>query len=95
MPLDLPYTDWASLSPLTEAIEAAHKPVVIALDGKEFAYVADGGLRGMERPKRKRLKHLFVTEETISGLQSRLEAGGAVENHELRKWLAAYRQKEE
>ena len=69
--------------------------VVIALDGKEFAYVADGGLRGIEKPKRKRLKHLFVTEETISGLQERLEAGGRVENHELRKWLSAYRQKEE
>lgn len=69
--------------------------VVIALDGDEFALVADGDLRGVEKPKRKRLKHLFVTEETISGLQSRLEAGGAVENHELRKWLAAYRQKEE
>ncbi|MBR3505120.1 MAG: KOW domain-containing RNA-binding protein [Clostridia bacterium] len=69
--------------------------VVIALDGDEFALVADGDLRGVEKPKRKRLKHLFVTEETISGLQSRLEAGEAVENHELRKWLAAYRQKEE
>ncbi len=69
--------------------------VVIALDGDEFALVADGERRGVEKPKRKRLKHLFVTEETISGLQSRLEAGGAVENHELRKWLAAYRQKEE
>ena len=69
--------------------------VVIALDGDEFALVADGQRRGIEKPKRKRLKHLFVTEETISGLQSRLEAGEAVENHELRKWLAAYRQREE
>jgi ribosomal protein L14E/L6E/L27E len=69
--------------------------VVIALDGEEFALVADGDRRGLEKPKRKRLKHLFVTEETISGLQSRLEAGEAVENHEIRKWLAAYRQREE
>jgi len=69
--------------------------VVIALEGEEFALIADGGLRGIEKPKRKRVKHLFVTEETISGLQLRLEAGGAVENHELRKWLSAYRQREE
>ncbi len=69
--------------------------VVIALDGDEFALVADGGRRGIEKPKRKRLKHLFVTEDTIPGLQSRLEAGEAVENHELRKWLSPYRQKEE
>ena len=68
---------------------------VIALEGDEFALVADGERRGIEKPKRKRVKHLFVTEETISGLQSRLEAGEAVENHEIRKWLAAYRQREE
>ena len=33
MPREIHYTDWASLSPLTEAIEEARKPVVIALDG--------------------------------------------------------------
>ena len=69
--------------------------IVIALEGDEFALVADGDRRGMEKPKRKRVKHLFVTEETISGLQGRLEAGEAVENHELRDWLKAFRQKEE
>ena len=68
--------------------------VVIALDGEEFALVADGDRRGLEKPKRKRLKHLFVTEETISGLQERLASGEKVENHEIRKWLSAYRQKE-
>ncbi|MBO4885210.1 MAG: KOW domain-containing RNA-binding protein [Clostridia bacterium] len=68
--------------------------VVIALDGDEFALIADGGRRGFEKPKRKRVKHLFVTEATISGLQERLAAGETVENHEIRKWLSAYRQKE-
>ena len=68
--------------------------VVIALDGDEFAYVANGEKRTVEEPKRKRVKHLFVTEETISGLQKRLASGEKVENHEIRKWLSAYRQKE-
>ena len=60
----------------------------------EFATVADGGLRGIERPKTKRLRHLFATGEIISDLRRRLEAGQPVENHELRKWLSPYRQKE-
>ena len=68
--------------------------VVIALDGDEFAYVANGEKRTVEKPKRKCVKHLFVTEETISGLQERLASGEKVENHEIRKWLSAYRQKE-
>ena len=58
-------------------------------------YVADGDTRKIEKPKKKRARHLFVTEETISSLQEKLEAGAPVENCELRKALKALRQKEE
>lgn len=68
--------------------------IVLSLEGEEFAYVADGDLRKSEKPKRKRVKHLFVTEEMVSGLQKRLMAGETVENHELRSSLTAFKQKE-
>ena len=68
--------------------------VVTKLDG-DFAFVADGDTHKIEKPKRKRIRHLFVTEEIISSLQGRLEAGEQVENFELRGALKAYRQKEE
>ncbi len=68
--------------------------VVTALDG-DFVYVADGDTHKIETQKRKRIKHLFVTEETISSLQEKLEAGAPVENCELRKALKALRQKED
>ena len=61
--------------------------IVLSLDGEEFAYIADGDLRKVEKPKRKRVKHLYVTEELISSLQSKLLTGAAVENHEIRKSL--------
>ena len=67
---------------------------VLSLDGEEFAYVADGDLRKTEKPKRKRIKHLYVTEELISSLQSKLKAGEKVENHEVRACLEAFKQKE-
>ena len=50
--------------------------IVTALEG-DFAYVADGDTRKIEKPKKKRARHLFVTEETISSLQEKLEAGAA------------------
>ena len=68
--------------------------VVTKLEG-DFAYVADGDTHKIETPKKKRIRHLFVTEEIISSLQGRLEAGEQVENFELRNALRAYRQKEE
>ena len=68
--------------------------IVLSLDGEEFAYVADGDLRKVEKPKLKRIKHLYVTEELVSSLQSKLLAGERVENHELRACLATFKPKE-
>ena len=68
--------------------------IVLSLDGDEFAYVADGDLRKVEKPKRKRVKHLYVTEELVTSLQEKLMAGERVENHELRACLATFKPKE-
>ncbi len=68
--------------------------IVLSLDGDEFAYVADGNLRKVEKPKRKRVKHLYVTEELVYSLQSKLMAGERVENHEIRNSLETFKQKE-
>ncbi|MCQ4023057.1 MULTISPECIES: KOW domain-containing RNA-binding protein [unclassified Ruminococcus] len=38
--------------------------VVICCDG-EYAYIADGKTRRLEKPKRKNVKHLFVTNTVI------------------------------
>ncbi|MGN1111881.1 MAG: hypothetical protein ACI4RP_01640 [Acutalibacteraceae bacterium] len=38
--------------------------VVISCDG-EYAYIADGKTRRLERPKRKNIKHLFTTNTVI------------------------------
>ena len=63
--------------------------IVISLDGDDFAYIADGGLRGMERQKRKRQKHLYATDIVIDDIPFRQQEGQPVENHEIRKWLKA------
>ena len=68
--------------------------MVLSLQGEEFAFVADGDLRKVEKPKLKRIKHLYVTEELVSSLQNKLLTGERVENHEIRKSLEAFKQKE-
>ena len=49
--------------------------------------VANGKLRGMDRLKKKRRKHLKPTGQTVAPLRDRLARGGKVEDHEIRSWL--------
>ena len=60
--------------------------VVQELD-PDFVMVADGKLRGMDRLKKKRRKHLKPTGCVVEELRSRIAEGAAVENHEIRSWL--------
>ena len=61
--------------------------VVIQELDSDFVMVANGKLRGMDRLKKKRRKHLKPTGTVIEELRGRLANGEAVENHEVRSWL--------
>ena len=61
--------------------------VVIQELDSDFVMVANGKLRGMDRLKKKRRKHLKPTGAVVEDLRSRLANGEAVENHEIRSWL--------
>jgi ribosomal protein L14E/L6E/L27E len=46
----------------------------IVLEDEEFAFIADGRLRKVEKPKRKRKKHLAFTKTVLD--QDALETNG-------------------
>ena len=79
----------------TAGRDAGRTFVVTALEGEDFVWMTDGGLRSLQRPKKKRNKHLYVTEHVVTGLQERLKAARPVEDHEIRAWLKALAQEEE
>lgn len=62
--------------------------VVISELDSDFVMVADGNLRGMDRLKKKRRKHLKPTGTVVDELASRLASGETVEDHEIRSWLS-------
>ena len=64
---------------------------VIGTDGV-YALVANGKDRKLERPKRKKLKHIRFVTRTDSRVAAKLRAGEKVLNSELRRDLAAFRQ---
>ena len=63
--------------------------IVLAREG-EFAYLANGELRKVDRPKKKKLKHLQGTSSVSEFIQNKLETAGKVTNSEVRKALAEF-----
>ncbi len=64
---------------------------VIRLEG-EYAWIADGKVRKVDAPKKKKLKHLYSTGEVIRGYSEREEAFG-ISNPFLRLSLRPYQNK--
>ena len=61
--------------------------VVIAEVDTEYVLISDGRTHKVEKPKKKKLKHLKLVREPAPDISERLLQGG-VENHEVRKWLS-------
>ena len=62
---------------------------VIGTEGV-YVLIANGKDRKLERPKRKKLKHIRFVTRTDSRVAAKLRAGEKVLNSELRRDLAAF-----
>jgi len=63
--------------------------IVVGTDG-EYSQIADGKGRRLEKPKRKKNKHLEFKEKADSLLAEKLQKGEKVTNNEIRRFLAGY-----
>ena len=54
---------------------------------QDYVMMVNGALRGVERPKRKRRKHLKPTGQIIQTIPQRIRSGEPIENAEIRSWL--------
>lgn len=69
--------------------DAGRKFVVVNVLDPNFVEISDGGLRRLEKPKKKKIKHLKITDEKIESLEEKLKSGSKITNAEIRKALAA------
>ncbi len=60
---------------------------------EQFVYLADGKSRRLEKPKRKKRKHVQQVPRTESRIAEKIRNGEKVLNSELRKELASFGQK--
>ena len=66
--------------------------VVLAVEG-EYLLLADGKSRKLEKPKRKKRRHVRFVAADENRLSEKIKASGRITNSELRRTLAAYRGK--
>lgn len=58
--------------------------IVVGVINEDFVLIADGDLRPVERPKKKRLKHLRYTDLTAGAIVERMNGGIRVVNADLK-----------
>ena len=61
---------------------------------EQYVYLADGKSRRLEKPKRKKRKHIEQIPRTESRMAEKIRNGEKVLNSELRKELASFGQKQ-
>lgn len=63
--------------------------VIVGAADEEHVLLADGKLRTVEKPKRKKLRHVDVTRFASEEIAQKLTGGFRLQNAELRKFIAA------
>lgn len=62
--------------------------VVIEAIDEQYVYIADGNLRKLEKPKKKKIKHLKVTEFVTNDIMEKINNKDKITNSELRKIIS-------
>ncbi len=67
------------------------RPFVVLeiLDG-QYAYLADGRLRRVDKPKKKKIKHLSKSGQLARDVQRKLNEGDKVTNVDLKRALTEF-----
>lgn len=68
--------------------------VVLEVIDDNFVFIADGDMRRVDNPKRKKCKHLENTGNKSEYIKDKLGEGVRVTNPDLKKELAAYNEKD-
>lgn len=67
------------------------KFIVLSIDEEDgYAVIADGNLRKVEKPKKKKLKHLETTGIEIEKLAHKLNEGRPLQNSEIHKAIRMF-----
>lgn len=70
--------------------DSGRKFVVVKVIDEIYVLISDGDLRRIEKPKKKKIKHLEVTGKVIVQLAEKLDKNLKVTNPEIKKALSDF-----
>jgi large subunit ribosomal protein L14e len=70
--------------------DAGKKFVITGIIDSSYVLLSDGSLRKIEKPKRKKIKHIQLTDIILDDLKVKLGANQKVTNTEIKKALANF-----
>jgi len=68
--------------------------IITGIVDEQYVTIADGDLRVLDRPKKKKLKHLRLRPQILSSIAEKLVSGTKVFDAELRSALRAIKEEE-
>lgn len=71
------------------------KFIVIDIVDQSYVLISDGDLRRVEKPKKKKIKHLELSGEIIGTINDKLNNKAKITNSEIRKALATLEHNQE
>jgi len=64
--------------------------IILDVLNDKYVYISDGMLRNVEKPKKKKIRHLGVTDCTAEEIKNLLISGKKITNEAIRKILQSY-----
>lgn len=61
--------------------------IIISIIDAEYVYISDGDLRKIDKPKKKKLKHLGFTNLVAEEIREAILSDGRISNSKIRKFL--------
>ncbi|AGK99199.1 KOW domain-containing RNA-binding protein [Clostridium pasteurianum] len=63
------------------------KFIIMDIIDKEYVYICDGDLRKVEKPKKKKIRHLMFTETVAKDIKQCLMSNVEVSNSQIKRFL--------
>jgi len=61
--------------------------IVIEVINNDYVYIADGSLRTVEKPKKKKVKHLIFTDRIAEEIRDLVLNGQMISNSKIKRFL--------
>lgn len=64
--------------------------IIVGIEDKDYVLIADGKVRTLSKPKRKKLKHLNLHADVLDAIAEKLNGGKKVYDKEVGSALRSY-----